>query len=338
MLQDIAVPELPETLTIKGHTLRRKAEFHITLTNPHKLAARIDESRAGVLSKALVAEFKAYNDEHPLTDYSLTNTFYFVEKDMRKTVVAMARVPALEGFFKLVRQKYGVHVPKQPAHVTLYALPPEEVVIPIRSAQELREMGTRIRLPELQIVPKTPVRTKFGNPILRQKAKRLNKEEILSDKIQALVEKIHHAMASEAFGKYGVGLAAPQVGEGVAMAIVHIKPTPRRPHIKKTVHQVMINPEITETYGRRTGMWEGCISCGKGNDTLYGKALRYKKVKLRWTDEHANTHEEVFEGLPAHVIQHEVDHLNGILFVDRVRDSKTFMMADEYRKRVANIK
>lgn len=179
-------------------------------------------------------------------------------------------------------------------------------------------------------MPNLLPRTKFGNPILREKARRLTKDEILSDDIQRLIADIRYMVAKK---QYGVGLAAPQVGRSVALAVIAIKPTPNRPD-RTPFEMAIINPEVVETYGRRTGMWEGCISCGQGNDILYGKALRYKKIKLRWYDERAKRHEEVLEDFPAHVAQHETDHLNGILFVDRVRDTTTYMMGDEYRKRV----
>ncbi len=76
------------------------------------------------------------------------------------------------------------------------------------------------------------------------------------------------------------------------------------------------------------------MSCGSGDNTLYGKALRYRKIHASWYDEHAVFHDTELDGFVAHVFQHETDHLNGILFVDRVRDTKTYMMADEYRQRI----
>jgi peptide deformylase len=90
----------------------------------------------------------------------------------------------------------------------------------------------------------------------------------------------------------------------------------------------LINPEIVSHYGKKIAEWEGCIS---GPD-MYGKAMRYPKVRLRWLDGHAHPHQKTFEGLVAQVIQHEVDHLNGILFVDRVKDPKTYMTFSEYKK------
>lgn len=172
--------------------------------------------------------------------------------------------------------------------------------------------------------------TRLGNPVLRQTAKRLKSEEIASDEIQRLIAAMKETVASK---KYGVGLAAPQVGESVALSVIAIKPTPTRPDVEP-FEAVIINPEITETFGNRKQLWEGCISAGKNNDTLFAKVPRYKSVRLRWYDEHAKKHEKILTGLPAHVAQHEVDHLNGTLFVDRVKDSSTFMLADEYRKRV----
>lgn len=173
-------------------------------------------------------------------------------------------------------------------------------------------------------------RTKFGNPILRQVAQRLSDAEIRSPEIQNLIANMRYTVEQK---KYGVGLAAPQIGESLAISVIDIKPTPSRPGID-SFQTVIINPEITEAYGHRTGMWEGCLSCGTGKDTLYGKALRYKKVRLRWQDEAAATHEQDLDGFISHVAQHEVDHLNGILFVDRVRNTKTYMMQDEFYKRI----
>ena len=175
--------------------------------------------------------------------------------------------------------------------------------------------------------------TRFGNPVLRKVARKLNKNEILSDKIQNLIADIRYTTEKE---QYGVGMAAPQVGESIALSMVAIKPTPTRPKLER-FETVLINPEVIETYGDKVPMWEGCMSCGSGDDTLYAQVPRYKKIKLRWLDEKANEREEVLEGFVAHVAQHETDHTNGILFVDRVEDTKTFIMSDEYKMRIAKI-
>lgn len=175
--------------------------------------------------------------------------------------------------------------------------------------------------------------TRAGNPILRDIMPHLRVEEITSVQIQQLIQDIKDTNDTK---KYGVGLAAPQVGERYALSVIGVKPTPNRPD-REPFESVIINPTY-EGIGRRTGMWEGCQSFGKGSNLLFGKALRYAKIKASWYDESAQFHSEVLVGFVAHVFQHETDHLNGILFVDRVRDTKTFMLADEYRKRIVKKK
>lgn len=172
-------------------------------------------------------------------------------------------------------------------------------------------------------------RTLFGNPILRQKARTLTPDEIRSEEVQELITAMRETLKTR---KFGVGLAAPQVGKDLALSVIGIKPTPNRPH-EKNIDMVIINPEIVRTYGSRTGLWEGCISLGSGPDSPYAKAMRFKKVRVRYTDEKGKPHEADYQGLLAHVLQHEIDHLHGILFVDRVRDTTTYVTQSEYRKR-----
>lgn len=173
-------------------------------------------------------------------------------------------------------------------------------------------------------------KTYFGNPVLRQVAPLLTPKQIVTSEIQQLIKDMKYTVDAR---KFGVGLAAPQVGRSVALALIAIKPTPTRPN-RKVFNRVIINPKILETYGNRTGMWEGCISFGSGSNFPYGKAMRYKKIKVSYYDEHAKRHIEILDGFVAHVFQHELDHVNGILFVDRVRDTKTFICASEFRKRI----
>lgn len=170
---------------------------------------------------------------------------------------------------------------------------------------------------------------RFGNPLLRQLTQQLSVEEVKSRKTQDLIANIRYTNEQK---KYGVGLAAPQVGESIALSVIGIKPTPNRPDLEK-FDQVIINPRY-QGIGRRTGMWEGCQSSGTGKNALFGKALRYRKIKASWHDETGVLHNEELQGFVAHVFQHETDHLNGILFVDRVRDTKTYMLASEYKKRI----
>lgn len=171
--------------------------------------------------------------------------------------------------------------------------------------------------------------SRAGNPILREVMPKLTSSQIGSKEVQDLIENIRFTNKQK---QYGVGLAAPQVGVRLALSVIGIKPTPTRPDVEP-FDQVIINPKY-EGIGRRTGLWEGCQSIGSGNDILFAKALRYREVDAEWIDENGKHHQEKLSGFVAHVFQHETDHLNGILFVDRVQDRKTYMMADEYRKRI----
>lgn len=179
-------------------------------------------------------------------------------------------------------------------------------------------------------MPQILTLTRIGNPVLRQQTKKLTMAEIKSKKIQDLIANMRYTLLKK---EYGVGLAATQVGESLALSVIGIKPTPNRPELEP-FDSVIINPEITQTFGEAEPKWEGCVSCGSGNDILFGQVERYRKVTLRWTDEHGKKHEEVLRDFVAHVAQHEVDHLNGVMFVDRVKDTHTYMMADEYRDRI----
>lgn len=179
-------------------------------------------------------------------------------------------------------------------------------------------------------MPKSLKITRFGNPILRKKTRQLSVEEIKSDKIQTLINDIRYTLQNN---NYGVGLAAPQVGVDVALSVVALKATPNRPDISE-FNMVIINPRIVEAFGPKQPLWEACFSCGNDNDTLFAKVPRHSKVRLSWLDENGLAHEEVLTGFIAHVVQHETDHLDGILFVDRVKDPSTYMLMDEYQKRV----
>ncbi len=173
----------------------------------------------------------------------------------------------------------------------------------------------------------------FGSPILRQKASAVAVKDIKTPKIRKLIKGMQEFLVSK---KMGVGLAAPQTGEGLAIAVICVRPTKHRKEVKE-FDLVIINPEITKNYGRRIQQWEGCISGGKSpRSGLFAKVPRYKKIELKYRDESGELQQKTFEGLPAQIIQHEVDHLDGILFVDKVKDTETFITYSEYLKIAKN--
>lgn len=176
-------------------------------------------------------------------------------------------------------------------------------------------------------------RTQFGNPILRTPTQKLSERQIKSAKIQRLISDMQHTLTKR---KYGVGLAATQVGENVSLSLIGIKPTPNRP-TEEPFDLVIINPSFTGV-GRKVPMWEGCISFSAAGEAMYAQVPRYKKINAIWYDEKGEKHTEAIDGMPSHVFQHETDHLNGVLFVDRVKDSKSWMTASEYRKRIVRPK
>ncbi len=171
-------------------------------------------------------------------------------------------------------------------------------------------------------------RIEFGHPSLRQTAKQLNASEIMSAKTQALIKNMRHTLMTK---KLGVALAAPQVGQNIALSVIAIRPTAHRPHADP-FDLVIINPKITQTFGRRQQMWEGCLSAGPSG--LFAKVPRYRKLEASFTDETGKKQTKLFEDLQAQIIQHETDHLNGVLFVDHVKDPTTFMTLKEYKRRV----
>lgn len=177
--------------------------------------------------------------------------------------------------------------------------------------------------------PKLLERTQFGNPILRKTAKNLTPKEIRNFEVQQLIADIKFTLKTK---KYGVGLAAPQVGRSLALSVILIRPTPARADREK-FESVIINPSYVGS-GKKEPMWEGCLSFGTKNSPVFAQAMRYKKITVKYHDENGDLQSKMLEGLPAHVFQHETDHLNGVLFPERVKDHTTWMNAAEYRKRI----
>ncbi len=171
----------------------------------------------------------------------------------------------------------------------------------------------------------------FGQPILRKTAHKLSKSEIVSPQIQDLIINLKHTLLTK---KLGVGLAAPQVGEDMAVSVIQVRPTKHRPKVEK-FDQVIINPSY-QGLGRKSSMWEGCISAGSGKAGLFAKVPRYKRVEAEFYDEKGRKRKEVYSGLVAQIFQHETDHLNGILFVDLVKDTKSYMTMKEYKRLITN--
>ncbi len=169
-------------------------------------------------------------------------------------------------------------------------------------------------------------RTEFGNPILRKKAKKVALKTISTASFQKLVQQMVYTMRKVE----GVGLAAPQIGKGIQLAVMETRPTKTRPTLKRSDVVVAVNPRITYRSKETAPSWEGCLSC----EGIRGKVPRAKTIAVTYYDECGEKVTAAASGLWAAIFQHEIDHLNGITFLDRMKDMKTLMTVDEFRKRV----
>jgi peptide deformylase len=156
----------------------------------------------------------------------------------------------------------------------------------------------------------------IGDPLLRRRARELSPEEIGSPEIQGLIDDLIETKRAT----HGAGIAAPQVGESVRVAIVEVEEgNPRYPYKPPEPLTVLINPTIEPLDDLLVEINEGCLSV----PGLRGTLLRNVEIRVRYLDREGAEHEEVKRGLTAGTFQHEVDHLDGVLFVDRA-DTRTF--------------
>jgi len=169
-----------------------------------------------------------------------------------------------------------------------------------------------------------PVLT-IGNPLLRQVARDLTPQEILSPEISALIEDMVDTMHHEE----GIGIAAPQIGESVQLAIVEIESDSERyPDSEPVELIVFANPRITVLDETEQGYWEGCLSV----PNLRGLVLRPRMVRVDYIDLNGEPAAIIGEGFLATVFQHELDHLAGVLYVDRIRDTRKLATLDDYTR------
>lgn len=158
-----------------------------------------------------------------------------------------------------------------------------------------------------------------GDPVLRAKALPVAQRDIGSPALNKLIQKMHKALAPE---KYGVAIAAPQVGSSLRMFVVAGRVyKEEETEVEKEMraiypNRVYINPEITRASRAKKDESEGCLSVRN----IYGHVKRHERVTLKYIDESGKPQTENATGLLGHIFQHEVDHLNGILFIDKARD------------------
>ena len=162
-----------------------------------------------------------------------------------------------------------------------------------------------------------------GDPLLRERARGLSADELRSDEVQRLIDD----MIETKRAAHGAGLAANQVGEAVRVAVVEVEPgNPRYPYKPPVDLTVIVNPVVEPMDDEVFAVNEGCLSV----PGLRGDVERSVNVRVRYLDRDGQPREEVRRGLTAGTFQHEVDHLDGVLFLDRVTDPATFSTWEQF--------
>jgi peptide deformylase len=174
---------------------------------------------------------------------------------------------------------------------------------------------------------------RMGHPVLRTKTRPVTPAEISSPEFQRLIDDMYDTMREYS----GIGLAAPQVHEAVRVFVAGLRATRAGKFDDDNEMPLiaMINPEITPVGPEAAPGtpevaedWEGCLSI----PDIRGRVPRWKSIKVRALNREGKRIELVASGLPARVIQHETDHLDGILFFDRMKSLDTLTYLDEYSR------
>lgn len=164
----------------------------------------------------------------------------------------------------------------------------------------------------------------IGHPVLRQVARPVSREELETPEIQAFIDDLIATMRDA----NGAGLAATQVYETIRICAIEVGDNPRYPYKPKIPLTVLVNPEI-EVLGDETfDNFEGCLSV----PDLRGVVSRPVRIRLRAWDRHGNEIDREVQGLSAGTYQHECDHLDGKLFLDRVKDTRTLCTWKEFER------
>jgi peptide deformylase len=163
--------------------------------------------------------------------------------------------------------------------------------------------------------------SEIGSPILRQRSTAIDiTDPQLDDLIADLI--------ATADAANGVGIAAPQVASSIRLFIVASRPSPRYPHAPTMPPTAMINPEIIARSGELVSGWEGCLSV----PGTRGLVMRDRAIAVKYFTQHGELIEQELTDFIARIFQHELDHLDGILFPDRVSIFTDLITEAEYLK------
>jgi peptide deformylase len=158
---------------------------------------------------------------------------------------------------------------------------------------------------------------KMGEPLLREVARPVTRFDAELVELIADMDETMRAL-------HGAGIAAPQIGVSLRAVIFELEDNPRYPHIAPVPYTVLINPLVTPLDAEQDEGWEGCLSV----PGMRGLVPRHRRIRYQGFDLHGTPIDRSVEGFHARVVQHEVDHLDGILFPQRVRDLRDFGFED----------
>lgn len=163
---------------------------------------------------------------------------------------------------------------------------------------------------------------RMGNPILRKITREVPKNILKTKEFDQVLEDLLDSMKH--YG--GIGIAAPQIGIDYQLALIELEGINRYGEEFNLPLTVFINPRIEYLTTETQGFWEGCLSV----PGLRGYVERPEKVKVNYLDREGKEQELVAAGFLATVLQHELDHLNGILYIDKIKDSKHLSYQEEF--------
>ena len=161
----------------------------------------------------------------------------------------------------------------------------------------------------------------LGNPILRQKAEFV--KQVKSDNIQKMIDDLLTTVSDA----NGVGIAAPQVAVGYRVFIVASRPNLRYPNAPLMEPTAMINPKIVAHSDETVKDWEGCLSV----PGIRGLVPRYRKIEVEYIDRNGNLINQHLTDFVARIFQHEYDHFEGLVFLDRVESTFDIVTEQEYQ-------
>ncbi len=161
---------------------------------------------------------------------------------------------------------------------------------------------------------------RMGHPVLRRRARPLDKSDLRNPSVQKFIDDMIETM----YEYHGVGLAAPQVHEGLRLFVAMLDDDPG----EESEALVVVNPEITPLSPDMEEGWEGCLSIPE----IRGMVPRHKEITVKALDRNAKAIELRLRGFPARVVQHETDHLDGVLFFDRMKSMQSLTFLEEFSR------